>query len=162
MKPPYWDDASAALARADPVMRRLIEGTADVHLTRRGDAFTTLSRAIVGQQISVKAAQSIWNRFTDACGAGQDAAALGVRVDPARVARMRLPKLRGCGLSERKATYLRDLARHFTTGALDPAEWPVLDDEALIERADRRQGHRALDRRDVPHLPRDARRRVPR
>ena len=47
---------------------------------------------------------------------------------------MRLPKLRTCGLSARKADYLRDLARHFTTGALDPSEWPALDDEALIER----------------------------
>ena len=109
MKPDYWDDATRALGRADPVMRKLIRGIAGVHLTRRGDAFTTLSRAIVGQQISVKAAQTIWNRFTIACGAGEDALALGVRVDPGRVARMRLPKLRTCGLSERKSDYLRDL-----------------------------------------------------
>ena len=115
-------------------MRRLITSIADTHLTRRGDAFTTLSRAIVGQQISVKAAQTIWNRFTAACGAGEDAAALGVRLDAARVARMRRSTLRACGLSERKAEYLRDLARHFATGTLDPAAWPALDDEALIER----------------------------
>jgi DNA-3-methyladenine glycosylase II len=134
MKPAYWDDATRALRRADPVMGRLIRGIADAHLTRRGDAFTTLSRAIVGQQISVKAAQTIWNRFTGACDAGEDAAALGVRLDPARVARMRLPKLRTCGLSARKADYLRDLARHFTSGTLDPTEWPALGDEALIER----------------------------
>ena len=134
MKPAYWDDAKRALGRSDPVMRRLIRGTAGIHLTRRGDAFTTLSRAIVGQQISVKAAQTIWSRYTEACGAGPDTGALGLRLDPARVARMRLPKLRTCGLSARKADYLRDLARHFTTGALDPAEWPSLDDEALIAR----------------------------
>ena len=134
MKPAYWDDATRALGRADPVMRRVIRGIAGVHLSRRGDAFTTLSRAIVGQQISVKAAQTIWNRYAEACGAGSDAGVLGVRLDPARVARMRLPKLRTCGLSARKADYLRDLARHFTTGALDPSEWPALDDEALIER----------------------------
>jgi len=133
MKPAYWDDATRALGRADPVMRRVIRGIAGVHLSRRGDAFTTLSRAIVGQQISVKAAQTIWNRYAEACGAGSDAGALGVRLEPARVARMRLPKLRACGLSARKADYLRDLARHFTTGALDPSEWPALDDEALIE-----------------------------
>ena len=134
MKPAYWDDAIRALGRADPVMRRLIRGIAGVHLTRRGDAFTTLSRAIVGQQISVKAAQTIWSRYTEACGAGPDSGALGLRLDPAHVARMRLPKLRTCGLSARKADYLRDLARHFTTGELDPSEWPMLDDEALIER----------------------------
>jgi DNA-3-methyladenine glycosylase II len=134
MKPDYWDDATRALGRADPVMRKLIREIAGVHLSRRGDAFTTLSRAIVGQQISVKAAQTIWNRFTVACGAGEDALALGVRLDPARVGRMRLPRLRSCGLSERKADYLRDLARHFARGTLDPAEWPALDDEALVER----------------------------
>jgi DNA-3-methyladenine glycosylase II len=134
VKPLYWDDATRALRRADPVMRRLIRDIAGVHLTRRGDAFTTLSRAIVGQQISVKAAQTIWNRFTVACGAEAGAEALGVRLDPSRVARMRLTKLRSCGLSARKSEYQRDLARHFTTGALDPGEWPALDDEALIER----------------------------
>jgi DNA-3-methyladenine glycosylase II len=47
---------------------------------------------------------------------------------------MRLPTLRKCGLSERKALYLRDLARHFASGALDPREWPALDDETLIAR----------------------------
>jgi DNA-3-methyladenine glycosylase II len=134
VKPEYWDAATRALGRADPVMRRLIRNIAGVHLTRRGDAFTTLSRAIVGQQISVKAAQTIWNRFASACGAGHDVEALGLRLDPARVARMRLSKLRACGLSARKADYLRDLARHFTSGTLDPAQWTALDDEALIER----------------------------
>ena len=115
MKPPYWDDARGALSRADPVMRRLIRRVPGVHLVRRGDPFTTLARAIVGQQISVKAAQTIWARFTAASGAAAGEKAL----DPARVARMRMPTLRRCGLSERKAEYLRDLARHFASGALD-------------------------------------------
>jgi DNA-3-methyladenine glycosylase II len=134
MKPAYWDDATDALGRADPVLRRLIRAIPDIHLTRRGEPFTTLARAIVGQQISVKAAQTIWERFTVAAGAGRDTGAPAVRLDVARVGRMRLPTLRRCGLSARKAEYLRDLARHFTTGALDPAEWPALDDEALIGR----------------------------
>ena len=130
MKPPYWDDARGALSRADPVMRRLIRRVPGVHLIRRGDPFTTLARAIVGQQISVKAAQTIWARFSAASGATAGEKAL----DPARVARMRMPTLRRCGLSERKAEYLRDLARHFATGALDPVEFPALDDETLIVR----------------------------
>jgi DNA-3-methyladenine glycosylase II len=134
VKPAYWDDATRAIGRADPVMRRLIQGIPNVHITRRGDPFTTLARAIVGQQISVKAAQTIWERFTSAVEAGRDAGALGVGLDVERVARTRLPTLRRCGLSARKAEYLRDLARHFRTGALDPREWPELDDEALIAR----------------------------
>jgi DNA-3-methyladenine glycosylase II len=134
MKPAYWDDATRALSRGDPVMRRLIDGVPGIHLTRRGDPFTTLSRAIVGQQISVKAAQTIWERFTVATGAGRDSDAASVHLDAVRVGRTRLPTLRRCGLSARKAEYLRDLARHFTTGALDPLEWPALDDETLIAR----------------------------
>jgi DNA-3-methyladenine glycosylase II len=76
----------------------------------------------------VKAAQAIWDRFVAASGgSGQP-----VRLDAARIARMRLPALAKVGLSARKAEYLRDLARHFDTGLLDPARWPELDDESLI------------------------------
>jgi DNA-3-methyladenine glycosylase II len=130
MKPPFWDDARRHLGRADPVMRRLIRSVPGVHLVRRGDPFTTLARAIVGQQISVKAANSIWTRFVAASGATAE----GTVLDPLRVSRLRMPTLRRVGLSERKADYLRDLARHFATGAIDPAEFPTLDDEALIMR----------------------------
>jgi DNA-3-methyladenine glycosylase II len=128
IKPAYWDAAAAQLSAADPVLARLIDTVPGIHLTRRSDPFTTLSRAIVGQQISVKAAQAIWDRFVTASG-GTGAP---VRLDPARIGRMRLPSLTRVGLSGRKAEYLRDLARHFTTGRLDPAQWPALGDEALI------------------------------
>jgi DNA-3-methyladenine glycosylase II len=134
VKPAYWDNATRALGRADPVMRRLIRSMPDIHLARRGDPFTTLARAIVGQQISVRAAQTIWDRFVAAVDARRTLGAPGTGLEVARVARTRLPTLRRCGLSARKAEYLRDLARHFATGALDPGDWPALDDEALIER----------------------------
>jgi DNA-3-methyladenine glycosylase II len=134
VKPAWWDDARRALSRTDPVLRRLIRASPGLHLVRRGDPLTTLARAIVGQQISVAAAQTIWDRFTAAAGAGLDGGAKSVRLDAGRLARMRVPTLRRCGLSERKALYLRDLARHFATGALDPRAWPSLGDEALIER----------------------------
>jgi len=78
----------------------------------------------------VKAAQSIWDRFVRATGGKGDP----VQLDPGRVGRTRMPTLRRVGLSERKALYLRDLARHFTSGALDPGDWPSLDDETLIAR----------------------------
>jgi DNA-3-methyladenine glycosylase II len=130
VKPAYWDDAARELGRRDPVLKRVIRDHPGVHLQRRGDPFTTLARAIVGQQISVQAAQTIWDRVVAATGAAGSAP----RLDPVRVGRTRLPTLRRCGLSERKAGYVRDLARHFTTGTLDPDEWPGLADEALIER----------------------------
>ena len=122
-KPAYWDTACAEISRVDPVMRRIIEGCGPVHLVSRGDPFQTLARSIVGQQISVKAAQAVWDRF-----------ALAARdVTPERVARMRMPTLAGCGLSQRKAEYLKDLAKRFRDGAVDPGRWPALDDESVIE-----------------------------
>jgi DNA-3-methyladenine glycosylase II len=130
MKPAYWDNATSALGRSDPVLKRLIKRFPDVHLQRRGDPFTTLARAIVGQQISVKAAQTIWERLAIAVRADGNP----LRFESSRVGRTRIATLRRCGLSERKAEYVRDLARHFVTGALNPAEWPSLTDEALIER----------------------------
>ena len=81
MKPPFWDTAVATLAGGDAVLRGLIAAHPGVHLARRGDPFTTLARAIVGQQISVKAAQSIWDRLVAATGGGGTPVAL----DPARV-----------------------------------------------------------------------------
>jgi DNA-3-methyladenine glycosylase II len=130
MKPPYWNTAIRTLADRDPVLGQLIASYPGIHLARRGDPFTTLARAIVGQQISVKAAQSIWDRFVAATGGGGEP----VTLPAARVARTRMPTLRRVGLSERKALYLRDLARHFVSGALDPREWPALADDPLIER----------------------------
>jgi DNA-3-methyladenine glycosylase II len=127
-KPPYWDDAARLLAERDAVLRTLIAAYPGLHLTRRGDPFTTLARAIVGQQISVKAAQTIWERLVTRCAD----AATPTRLDAQRVQRRRIATLRACGLSERKAEYIRDLARHFVSARLDPATWPALDDEALI------------------------------
>ena len=123
MKPPFWDQACAELGSRDAVMARLIAACGPIHLVARGDPFTTLARAIVGQQISVKAAASVWNRFDAACRV----------VTPQRVARMRIDTLRGCGLSQRKAEYVKDLARHFVSGEVDPTHWPERDDEAIIE-----------------------------
>jgi DNA-3-methyladenine glycosylase II len=129
-KPAYWGEATRALAKRDVVMARLVAAYPEIHVVRRGDPFTTLARAIVGQQISVKAAQSIWDRLaTAAKGTGDP-----VHLDPARVGRTRMTTLRRVGLSENKALYIRDLARHFVSGALDPGEWPALPDEDLILR----------------------------
>jgi DNA-3-methyladenine glycosylase II len=129
-KPAYWDEATRSLAERDVVMARLIADFPEIHIVRRGDPFTTLARAIVGQQISVKAAQSIWDRLVAAArGSGEP-----VRLDPDRVGRMRVATLRRVGLSESKALYIRDLARHFVSGHLDPREWPALDDESLVLR----------------------------
>ncbi len=123
-KPPYWDRACRELSACDPVLAGLIAKVGNGHLVARGDPFVTLCRSIVGQQISVRAAQSVWERF----------AAKARDVHPERVARMRIATLRACGLSQRKAEYLRDLAGKFAQGTIDPGALPRLDDEAVIDR----------------------------
>ena len=122
MAPDYWKTAARELSRRDAVLRRLIAKSRGLALGSRGDAFQTLSRAIVGQQISVKAAQAVWNRLQADLGA----------VTPAAVIAKDAGRLRECGLSRQKALYLGDLAQRFASGALDPRLWPALGDEALI------------------------------
>jgi DNA-3-methyladenine glycosylase II len=131
VKPSYWDDATRALGKRDPVLRRLIRAYPGIHLKRRSDGFTTLARAIVGQQISVKAADTIWRRFVATVQSGEKPVAFP-RIDPLAVLETDIAPLRVCGLSQRKAEYVRDLASHFVSGALDPKRWKKLDDEALI------------------------------
>jgi len=122
LAPAYWDEAAACLASADPTMAAVIRQCGNGRLASRGDPFVTLARSIVGQQISVKAAQSVWLRLERECRT----------VTPDRVSRMRLTTLARAGLSVRKAEYVRDLAVHFVTGEVNPTHWPALDDEAII------------------------------
>jgi DNA-3-methyladenine glycosylase II len=121
--PRYWPTATRALAQCDPVLARLIESHRAFEIGSRGDAFQTLTRAIVGQQISVKAAQSVWERFV---------AAVEV-MSPVNVASVDCTRLRAAGLSARKAEYVQDLARRFHDGSIEPAGWSELPDEAIIE-----------------------------
>jgi DNA-3-methyladenine glycosylase II len=123
----FWDDACKHLARRDRVMKKLIPRFADGRLQSRGDAFTTLARSIVGQQISVKAAQAVWDRFV----ALTDSPSHWLK--PASVLGLDTPQIRAAGLSTRKVEYLCDLAQHFESGAVHVAEWQRMDDEAIIE-----------------------------
>ena len=131
LKPDYWERAKQDLAHADPVMARLIDAYPELHLARRSDAFTALCRAIVGQQISVKAADAIWRRFVDRAAPEQNASPFPA-LSPQRIVALPPGALRECGFSTRKADYLTDLAGHFASGRLVPAQWRTLDDESLI------------------------------
>jgi len=123
IKPAYWEEACKHLAKKDRVMRRLIPQFGDVCLESRGDAFVTLARSIVGQQISVKAAQSVWDRF----------AALSKNLTPANVLKLKVDDMRASGLSARKVEYLVDLALHFSNGTVHSRQWADMDDEAIID-----------------------------
>ncbi|MDZ4145432.1 MAG: DNA-3-methyladenine glycosylase 2 family protein [Burkholderiales bacterium] len=120
--PDYWDDACRHLTRRDRVMKRLIPQFGDHRLASRGDAFTTLARSIVGQQISVKAAQTVWDRF----------ALLPKKMTPANVLRLKVDDMRTAGLSARKIEYLVDLALHFDSESVSADNWHAMDDDAVI------------------------------
>ncbi len=122
MKPEYWDRAKRALARRDPVMAAIIRRYPRAHLVPRGDPFHTLARAIVGQQISVKAAQSVWNRFSG----------VAIEVNPEKVIGLKVSQMRACGLSLRKCEYVSDLARRFADGLVHVHRWPEMSDEEVI------------------------------
>jgi DNA-3-methyladenine glycosylase II len=121
--PHYWEDACKHLMKKDRVMKRLIPQFGDAQLSSRGDAFSTLARSIVGQQISVKAAQTVWDRF----------ALLPKKMTPAAVLKLKVDDMRAAGLSARKVEYLIDLALHFSDGRLDVDGWSAKDDEIIIK-----------------------------
>lgn len=121
-EPAYWQDACKHLMKRDRVMKKLIPRYPDMCLQSRGDAFVTLARSIVGQQISVKAAQSVWDRFE----------ALMRKTTHAQVLKLKVDDMRAAGLSARKVEYLVDLALHFSNKSVRVTEWPQMDDEAII------------------------------
>jgi len=121
-KPAYWDSAKRALTRRDPVMGAIVRAHPKVFMARRGEPFLTLARAICGQQISVKAAQSVWNRFC-----------LVVPViSPEEVLKATARDVRACGFSDRKCEYILDLAQHFADGKIHVHRWPQMSDEEII------------------------------
>ncbi len=120
--PAYWDEARKYLTRRDRVMKRLIPQFGNACLESRGDAFNTLARSIVGQQISVKAAQAVWGRFE----------VLPKRMAPANVLKLKVDDMRAAGLSARKIEYLVDLALHFDSGAIHAEAWLGMEDEDII------------------------------
>jgi DNA-3-methyladenine glycosylase II len=121
--PEYWAEACKHLMKKDRVMKRLIPQFGEASLQSRGDAFVTLARSIVGQQVSVKAAQTVWDRF----------ALLPRKITPANVLKLKVDDMRAAGLSARKVEYIVDLALHFDNGALHVKKWSEMTDDAIIE-----------------------------
>jgi DNA-3-methyladenine glycosylase II len=121
-EPSYWVQACRHLSAKDRVMKKLILAHPRMTLQSRGDAFSTLARSIVGQQISVKAAQSVWLKL----------ASLVDAVTPAAVLQLAPEEMRAAGLSVRKAEYA--LASEFAQGPLKDADWAAADDEEIIHK----------------------------
>jgi DNA-3-methyladenine glycosylase II len=124
-----WTADDRKLMRADKVLRGVMEETGPIHpeIDRRGsrtDAYEALARAIVGQQLSTKAAASIWAKLLDQFG--------GETPTPEQILRKRRPTLRKAGLSNAKVEFLRDLAAHVEDGRLDLKRLAELPDEDVI------------------------------
>ena len=119
--PEFWPRAVAELSARDPLIAKLAATNRGLESRPRGDAFATLARAIVGQQISVRAAQTIWERTLLAAGRAAPQAVLDCTDD----------SLRGCGLSARKVEYLKDLSRWFIEHQ-NGRELDHMSDERLI------------------------------
>jgi len=120
--PDYWAAACDHLMKKDRVMRRLVPRFIGASIETRGEPFVTLARSVVGQQISVKAAQSVWDRFS----------ALMKTVNPRAVSKLTVEDMRAAGLSGRKVEYIKDLADYFQTGKVSVKQWDAMEDEAII------------------------------
>lgn len=122
MTPDYWDKGKTALKKRDKILGAIITAYHGETLTLRGDAFYTLARAIAGQQISVKAADSVWAKLMS-----------GVRqLSPNSIANADATLLRSCGLSASKVIYMHALANHFLENQKRIQEWPHMHDDDII------------------------------
>ncbi|KUZ90810.1 DNA-3-methyladenine glycosylase [Burkholderia ubonensis] len=122
VRPAYWDKACADLVKRDRIMKKLIPKFGPAHLVKRGDPFVTLARSVVGQQISVASAQSVWASIE----------AASPKLAPQQVIKLGPDKLIACGLSKRKTEYILDVAQHFVSGALHVDKWTSMEDEDVI------------------------------
>jgi DNA-3-methyladenine glycosylase II len=122
MIPPYWQDATTYLTLRDEVMAGLIASYLDEVLLNYDNPFQTLIRAVVGQQISVKAADAIWQRLEKVLET----------ISPSQLLTVGEDDLRLCGLSRQKIGYLSAIATAFEEGILIPSTWKKMSDDEVI------------------------------
>ena len=120
-RPEYWDTAKKELSRKDDVLHEIINQFDDLELVSRGDLFYTLIRSVIGQQISVKAASTVWSRFCERIG----------DIEPDNILSADIEELRSCGLSQRKAEYVTGISESWSD--YDSLEWKEMSDEEIIQ-----------------------------
>lgn len=121
--PAYWEEAKSHLSKQDHVMGAIITQYQGEYLQSRGNAFETLARAVTGQQISVKAADSIWKRLEAALG----------NVTPSTFWEYTEEELHNFGFSRQKILYLRGIAEHFQQGNVTVDNWHDAPDHHVIK-----------------------------
>jgi len=121
--PSYWKKAKRILSKRDPVLRKIIKKYRKDFLTTKNQPFFSLCRTIVGQQISTKAADSIWLKFEKKCKN---------RIAPERVLRLTSRSLKSAGLSRQKVRYLKNIAKNFKNKSFNVKELKKMEDEEAI------------------------------
>jgi len=122
--PLYWYKAKKILSKRDPILRKIINKFNKGYLTSRKDPFFSLCRTIIGQQISTKAADSIWSKFEIKCKK---------KIVPETVLKLTSSSLKSAGLSRQKITYLKNIAKSFKNKSFNIRDLKKMDDDSAID-----------------------------
>jgi|TARA_A100001388_G_C28700735_1_gene466048 DNA-3-methyladenine glycosylase II len=123
-KPKYWSSATRILSKKDNVMKKLILKYQDKTLSSRRDLFYSLCKSIIGQQISVAAANSVFKKFSKMCNG---------RINPSNVVILSSTNLKKCGLSRQKVKGIKELAEKFKNKSFDTKKIIKMNDEEAID-----------------------------
>jgi len=129
--PLYWQRAKRILCKRDRVLKKIIKKYKRGFLTTRNNPFFSLCRTIVGQQISTKAADSIWSKFEKKCKK---------KITPKRVLKLSSSTLRNAGLSRQKVSYLKNIAKNFKNKSFNIKKIKKMEDEEAINYITRLKG----------------------
>ena len=110
-KPSYWNKAKSILSKKDKVMKKLINSYKDGALVTRNDVFFSLCKSIIGQQISVAAANSVFLKFEKSCKG---------KINAKKVNKLSFQTLKRCGLSRQKVRGIKDLSKKIITKEFEP------------------------------------------
>ena len=124
LAPFYWHKAKIILSKRDPILRKIIKKFNKGFLTSRKDPFFSLCRTIVGQQISTKAADSIWLRFEEKCKK---------KIIPEIILKLSSRSLKSVGLSRQKVSYLKNIAKSFKNKSFNIRDLKKMDDDLAID-----------------------------
>ena len=124
-KPPkYWYKAKISLSKRDPILKKIIKQYNKGHLTTRNNPFFSLCRTIVGQQISIKAADTIWNRLEAKCKK---------KIIPQKIIKLKATSMKKAGLSRQKISYLKNIAKSFKNKSFDVSSLRQMNDVSAID-----------------------------
>ena len=123
-KPNYWNKAKSILSKKDKVMKKLISSYKDGALVTRNDVFFSLCKSIIGQQISVAAANSVFSKFEKSCKG---------KINAKNVNKLSFQSLKRCGLSRQKVRGIKDLAKKIINKEFNPHLIKKMNDEEAIE-----------------------------